>query len=324
MDRETAERVSRLHFKSRRIVEGLRSGPHKSPFFGSSVEFAEHKEYAPGDDLRHIDWKLYGKADRYYIKRYEEETNLIAYFLVDQSASMTYAGSQLANEKRPWWRRALANSRRPKAELAEHIPDGSKLAYSTLLTASLAHLLLKQGDQVGLMTFGGGRREILIPRSQPSHLHAVMQTLITAPQPGRAHLEQALSDFAPRMKQRGVVFLISDMLEDLDPIFRALKGLRPHRHDIVLLHVLDPDELGFPFEEVSRFEDPEDRSLSLLTDPRDIRDAYLKELHGFLGDIRQRCIQSRIDYRLVDTSLSVSSTLSQFLAERAGRRRGRR
>lgn len=325
LDQATVERASRLAFHARRVVEGLRAGPHKSPLFGSSVEFAEHKEYTPGDDLRYIDWKLYGKADRWYIKRFEEETNLTCWLLVDQSASMTWAGGG-ATAGGSWWRRLIsgASAGGAPSELGPGVPDGSKLAWATLLAASISHLLTTQGDQVGLVTFGGGAPAVLAPRSQPSHLHAILRTLVNAPAAGEADLAKALGDFAPRLRQRGVVVVISDLLEDVDGVFQAMRALRPHRQDVVLFHVLDPDELTFPYKDVSRFVDPEDPSRQLLTDPKEIREAYLEVFRAFLEDVRRRCLEAQVEYVLADTSVDVGPTLAAWLARRAAQDSGRR
>ena len=325
-DRDTITRVSRLSFRARRIIEGLRSGAHRSPYYGSSVEFAEHKEYTAGDDLRFIDWKLFGKSDRYYVKRFEEETNLVAWLLVDQSASMTYRSSGLPPLDIPWWQRLTRRVVRPPpspeqvSDFGPHVPPGSKLAQASLLAACLGYLLVEQGDQVGLSTFGGGGQVVIPPRARPGHVQALMTALVDAPQPGKADLDRALANFSPRLDQRGVVFVLSDLLEDSDRVFKAVKLLRTRRNDVILFHVLDNDELTFPFTDVARFQDPEDRSQELLTEPREIRDAYLEELHTWLGQVRQRCRELEVDYVLVNTSDSLEDVLREHLM---ARRRGR-
>jgi uncharacterized protein (DUF58 family) len=203
-------------------------------------------------------------------------------------------------------------------------PAQTKLDYATLLAASLAYLLIGQGDAVGLYTFGDGDARYLPPRTRPSHLHTLMGTLAGIAPNGEGQIARALADFAPRVSRRGLVVLISDLLEDPEEVLQTMKNLRTHRNDVVVLQVLHGDEVRFPYDEVSQFEDPEDRSRQLIADPREMRDGYLKELKEFLELVRRRCFEAQVDYMLMDTGTPVSRALANFLARRAAPRRGQR
>lgn len=319
-DRETLGRAEQLALRARRIVEGLRAGHHRSPFHGSSVEFAEHKEYAPGDPLKNMDWKLYGKSDKYYVKRYEEETNLQAWILLDTSASMGF-GRQSAKPQpiRSWWER-LRGMASPAAVSTEAAPL-TRMEYATLLAASLATLLVTQGDAVGLVTFGSEGSTLLPPRSRGTHLNTVMATLAQVESRGQGFIAQALRDFAPRVTRRSLVILISDLLEDTPDVMESLKGLRTRRNDVLLAQLLHDDELKFPYDDVSRFEDPENRDAFLIADPREIKDGYLQELQAWLEGIRQGSFEAQVEHRLINTQTPVMESLAALAADRQGGRR---
>ncbi len=330
-DRDTLAKVGRLTLRARRVVEGLRAGTHRSPLQGASVEFAEHKEYTPGDDLRHIDWKLLGRLDKYYIKRFEEETNLVAYLVLDTSASMGFRG--LDGPRAPWWTRMGRRFRSAGPGMAGTV-DGSdrdrnegrgesKHDHAVLLAAALAYLLMGQGDAVGVSTFGGGDSRFVPPRAHRSHLNVVMEVLSSIHPAGRGGIAEALAEFAPRVTRRSLVVLISDLLEEPEAILETMKTLRTRRNDVVVFHLLHPDELTFPYDDVSRFVDPEESDGGLVVDPREIREGYLQELDGFLSTIRQRLLESRVDYNLIDTGRPVADALATFLAGRL-REGGRR
>lgn len=319
-DRETLGRAEQLALKSRRIVEGLRAGHHRSPFHGSSVEFAEHKEYAPGDPLKNMDWKLFGKSDKYYVKRYEEETNLQAWILLDTSASMGFGRQEVP--KLPlssWWER-LRGIKPSVAPEEERLPS-TRLEYATLLAASLATLLVTQGDAVGLVTFGSEGSTLLPPRSRGTHLSTLMATLSQTESRGQGFIAQALRDFAPRVTRRSMVILISDLLEDTPEVLESLKGLRTRRNDVLLAQLLHKDELEFPYDDVSRFEDPEDRASFLIADPREMKDGYLKELQAWLELIRQGSFEAQVEHRLINTQTPVVEALAALSADRQGGRR---
>ncbi len=333
-DRDTLAKVGRLTLRARRVVEGVRAGTHRSPLQGASVEFAEHKEYTPGDDLRHIDWKLLGRLDKYYIKRFEEETNLQAHILLDTSASMAYGG--LDPGAPSWWRR-LGRRRSPgratrhtdsaaRGTTATARPeDGSttKHDHAVLLAASLAYLLMAQGDAVGVNTFGGGDTRFVPPRTRKGHLGVVMEVLAGIHPAGTGGIATALAAFAPRVTRRSLIVLISDLLEAPEDILETMKTLRTRRNDVVIFHVLHPDELSFPYDDVSRFVDPEAGGAGIVIDPREIREGYVQELGRFLDLVRNRCLEARVDYNLVDTSRPVAGALATFLAGRSKEGGGR-
>lgn len=285
LDPEALERVAALELRARRIVEGLIAGRHRSPFHGQSVEFAQHREYAAGDDPRHIDWSVWAKSDRFYIKQFEEETNLRATLLVDASESMAYGAPV------------------------------SKYDYAAGLTAALAYLLLRQSDAVGLVTFDSEPRTRLPRRSQESHLRAILHALGTR-RPGRkTDLGRVLKEVALADRHRGLVVLVSDLFGDAESIERGLGLLRKQRHDVIVFHVLHDDEVDFPFEGSTRFEGLELPD-QVLCDPRALRDAYRDALEGFRADWRRRSGGLGIDYRFVRVSEPMGSVLAALLDER--------
>lgn len=317
LDSATLAQVEQLSLRARRIVEGLRSGLHRSPFHGASVEFAEHKEYAPGDPLRFVDWKLFGKSDKYYVKRFEEETNLLAWILLDVSASMGYGRTAAAGSS--WWQRLRARGTSSSPGVASDGPGGAeirKLDHAVLLAASLSMLLLNQGDAVGLYTFGQGADVLLPPRARASHLQALLTQLVGARSAGSGLVSAALETFAPRVQRRSLIILISDLLEDPDRVLTTMKRLRTLRNDVLILQVLHEDELTFPYEDVSLFEDPEDPVQTLIADPREVKEGYHRELEAFLTNIRRRCAEAQVEHRLIRTGMSIPSALGELLASR--------
>lgn len=278
-------RVSHLELRAREIVEGLISGRHRSPFRGQSVEFAQHREYAAGDDPRDIDWNVWAKSDRLYIKQYEEETNLRTTLLLDASESMSYGDSP------------------------------SKYDYACSLAASLAYLLLRQSDAVGFMTFDQDVRAQLPRRNQLSHLRAILHAMVARRQGKKTDLELILRKTSERETNRGMVLLVSDLLADRQSVFRGLRLLRQRRHDVIVFHVLHDDEMNFLFEGSTRFENLEGPEF-LVCDPRSLRDEYLRALEAYLGELRRLSGEIGIDYRLVRTSDSIGAVLASVLHER--------
>jgi len=283
--------LSDLKVRARVVVEGALAGLHRSPHHGASVEFAEHKEYAPGDEVRRIDWKAYGKFDKYYVKRYEEETELRAYLVVDCSASMGYAGVGV-----------------------------SKLAYATTLAASLAYLLLRQQDQAGLLAFADAPRGYIPPRGRPSHLTDLTDALAALAPGGKTDLGRAVAYVSDVARRRSLILLFSDLLETGYQAVHLLRGLQARRHDVVLFHLLDRDELTLPFDGPTLFEGMED-DRTLLADPSSVRRAYLAEIARFTDGCRRSCAEGDVEYHLVDTARAPSEVLLDFLR---GRARGRR
>lgn len=283
LDPVALARLKNLELRARSVVEGALSGMHRSPHHGSSVEFAEHKEYSAGDEIKHIDWKAYGKFDKYYVKRFEEETELRAYLLLDCSASMGYRGGGV-----------------------------SKLDYARMLTASLAYLLLKQQDQVGMVAFGERLRGYLPPRSRSGHLNDLLTALDGIEPQGRTDLPRALAYLSEVVQRRALIVLFSDLLGTNEEVRHLLRGLRARKHDVVVFHLLDKDELTLPFEGTTIFESMEDEQ-KLLADPGDVRKAYLAELARFIESYRTTLREGDVEYHLVDTSDAPSDVLVRFL-----------
>jgi uncharacterized protein (DUF58 family) len=283
---ETIAHISRLDLRARHVVEGFISGMHRSPFFGHSVEFVQHREYVPGDDLRHLDWKVWSKTDRYYIKQYEEDTNLRSTLVVDVSESMHYGRGPL-----------------------------NKYEYACTIAACLGYLLLRQQDSVGLITFDADIRQVVPARSQQTHIDALVKAMDVSRPREKTDLEKILRRVAETVSSRGMIILVSDLLADREPFFRGLEMLCHRRHDVLVFHVLDDDELTFPFAGSTRFEGMEELP-QLLCDPRALRDGYLEALEEYLVEVRRGCVSKTIDYSLIRTGDSLDAVLSKFLHHR--------
>jgi uncharacterized protein (DUF58 family) len=299
LDPKFLARISRLEVKARLIVEGFISGLHRSPYHGFSVEFAEHREYVPGDDIRHIDWKVFGRSDRFYIKQYEEETNLKAYILLDVSQSMAYPH---------------APGEEPEAGRI------SKFEYGTFVAAGLSYLLLRQQDAVGLALFDDHVRSLVNPSSNPSHLQALLGEIDGSTLREKTNVGSIFHEFADRIKKKGLILVISDLFDDIEHVKRGLKHLRYKGHEVIVFHILDGDELSFPFQRMTLFEGLEGMP-ELLANPQSLRDAYLEELNKFLGEVRKVCRDMRIDYVQLGTHDLLDVALSAYLAKRAGTQR---
>ncbi len=284
---ELLQKLGDLELVAREVVEGLRAGSHRSPLKGFSTEFAHHRQYAPGDAIRDIDWRVYGRTDRYYTKLYEAETNFDCYLLVDASSSMTYGSGKV-----------------------------NKLEYAKFLAASLAYLVLKQRDSVGLSVFDSEVRAYLPPRSAMGIILQIDRLLRDSTPTPKTAIAKQLHDIALLMKRRGVVVLISDLLADADDILAGLDHLRFDGHNVIVLHTLDPYELEFPFKGTWRFEGLEQEP-SLTTQPERIRDDYLASINIYLEALRAGCVGSHIDYTVVNTSRPLDAVLSEFFFNRA-------
>ena len=295
LDPSALAKIHRLELLARGVVEGFVSGRHRSPYRGFSVEFAEHREYVPGDDIRDLDWKVYGKSDRYYVKQYIEETNLRATIILDASGSMSYTGDAAAAH----------NGRRL-----------SKFDYARFLAATLVHLLIHQQDAVGLVTFDKGVRRYLPSRSRATHLRVLLQELHTTEPGEETSLAPVLHDIAERVHRRGLVILISDLFDQPEQILQALHHFRFRKHEVIVMHVLAEEELSFPFERWSLFKDLEVPLQQLELDPRAIRAAYLDEFRRFLSTIEKGCGTMRIDYVPFSTKQDFDMALAGYLAHR--------
>ncbi len=284
---EAIARIARLELRARAVVEGVLAGLHKSPYKGQSVEFLQHREYVRGDDLRRVDWKVWGRQDRLYVKEFEEETNLRLALLVDGSASMDYRSGPL-----------------------------SKYDYAATLAASLAWLALSHGDAAGCAVFDDKVRASVPARTKRSHLASVVEVLET-PRGGRpTAFLPVLRGLAETLPRRGLVVVVSDLLGDREGVFQGLQLLRKRGHDIVLLHVMDDDELDFPFEGPTKFEGLEIPD-HLACNPRALREGYLAAVGEFLAEARRRAASAACDYSLIRTGEPVDAALVKFLSRRA-------
>ena len=279
---EILQSLGDLELVAREVVEGLRVGSHRSPLRGFSTEFAHHRQYAPGDSIRDLDWRVYGRTDRYYTKLYEAETNFDCHILVDASASMTYSSAKV-----------------------------SKLEYAKFLAASLAYLVLKQRDSVGLSVFDSEVRAYLPPRSAMGIILEIDRLLRDIKPVPRTSIAKQLHDIALLMKRRSFVILISDLFADVADIQAGLDHLRFDGHNVVVFHTLDPYEIEFPFKGTWRFEGLEEE-LPLTTQPERIRQDYLASLHTYLDALRAGCVASHVDYTTVDTSRPLDAVLNEF------------
>ncbi len=288
---QTLAKLHGLEVRARSIVEGYVAGVHRSPYHGFSIEFAEHREYSPGDDLRYVDWKVFGKTDKFYLKQYEEETNLVSYLLVDTSESMRYqsAGAPM-----------------------------SKLEYAQCVAASLAYLILQQQDSVGMVTFDSEIRSLVRPSGNPSHLKQLLHVMETTVAERKTQTGPIFHELAERLKRRGLVIILSDLFDDVPSMLAGLKHLRHRRHDVVVFHVLDPAELEFPFRQTTLFRGMEQMP-DVLTDPQALRRAYLDEFHKFQQSVNRGCRAQYIDYVLLRTDQSLEIALSSYLALRMHR-----
>jgi uncharacterized protein (DUF58 family) len=283
-------RLSGLQLLAKQVVEGFASGLHRSPHKGFSVEFREHRPYVPGDDLRTIDWKLFGKTDRLYIREYEEETNVRCTLLVDCSGSMNYRGSR---------------------------SDGlSKHDYAVRTAACLSWLMLQQQDSVGLVTFDTAIRRYIPPRARPGHLKHIM-TELAAQKPGaETSLADVFHQIASRIQRRGLVMILSDLFGDVDHLMKALAHFRHARHEVIIFQIWDPDELDFPFRQWTQFTSLENSAQKHLVDPAQLRKAYLQKLQEYRDQLSRGCSRNRITLVPLVTSQPTADALAAWLAIR--------
>ena len=286
LDPAVLARLGTLELKARTVVEGFLSGLHRSPFKGFSVEFAEYRQYMPGDDLSSIDWKVYARSDRYYVKKFEEETNLNCYLLLDVSASMGY-GSQ----------------------------GVTKLEYGSMLAASLAYLMQRQRDAVGLTTFDDAILTMMPPSARPSHVRSLLVTLDRLALGERTDVAKPLHQLADGIAKRGLVILISDLIDEPEHVIEGLRHFRFRGTDVVVFHVMDPAELTFPFTRASRFRDLEGGD-ELMAVPSVVREQYLGEVNGAIDRYRRELGGAGIDYRLLNTSEPLEFALMSYLSTR--------
>lgn len=291
LNAQTLAKLAGVKLRARAVVEGVLSGLHKSPHQGQSVEFAEHKEYAPGDELRHLDWKAFGKFDKYYIKRFEHETNLRAVMVVDGSASMAYGSGPL-----------------------------SKLEVAKTLAGALAYLLVRQQDAAGLAVATGQGFSDLPARSAAGHLTTLLEALEQLAPKGTTDLFGAAEHLAEKVTRRSLIVVFSDLFDDRPEALKRILQLRARKNDVAVFQLIDPAELEFPFDDPTLFLSMEDER-KIEVNPREIRESYLEELGAFLTQTRSACAEADVDYELVRTDESLDAVLIRFLARRQGRRR---
>jgi len=283
---DIVSRLSGLEIKARLVVEGFIAGLHRSPYHGFSVEFAEHRQYMPGDPIRNIDWKVYSRTDRFFVKEFEEETNLKAYLLLDISGSMGY-----------------------------HSNGISKLEYGSYLCAALSYLMLQQRDSVGLVTFDRKIQKYIPPKSAATHLHVLLSQLDKIQPSQTTNVSSALHEMAERIKRRGLIILISDLFDYPEKIMSGLKHFRHRKHEVIVFHILDPRERDFSFPQEAIFKDIETQE-EILTSPWQIQKDYQARLQEWIEKYRLESRESLIDYVLLDTSVPFDEALFAYLSKR--------
>jgi uncharacterized protein (DUF58 family) len=287
---EVIRQVARLDLRAKFIVEGFLQGLHASPFQGFSVEFSEHRRYVPGDDLKDLDWSVYAKTDKYYLKKFEAETNMTGYLVMDLSASMAYTYRQ----------------------------ELTKFEYGICLAAALGYLMIHQQDPVGLVTFDTHVRTCLPPRSKRTQLGNILAVLANLKPAGKTDVAGSIHQLAAMIRSKSLIMLFSDLLADPEPILQSLHHLRHRGHEIILFHILDEAEVHFPFEGVVEFEDVED-ARRLTVDARGMKPDYLRSLHEFREHYRSECARANMDYVAIDTSVNFDKALMEYLLQRRRR-----
>lgn len=293
LDPKVLAKITRLDLQARLVVEGFISGLHRSPFHGFSVEFASHREYVPGDDVKHIDWKVHAKTDRYYIKQYEEETNLKATFLLDASESMHYGhNGGMARE------------------------GMNKYSYAAAAAAALAFLLLQQQDAVGLAVFDETLTSYLPASANPNQIKTLVHAMDVVEPKAKTSIEPICHQLAEKIPRRGLVCLVSDLFTDADSLLRGLQHFRHYDHEVMVMHIMDADELTFPFQGNTQFIGLEQTG-RLVVEPRSLREGYLAAVQEFCRDVKRKCVANRIEYKLISTADHLDAALLAFLAARA-------
>lgn len=289
LDPRTLQKISKMELVASQLMDGYVQGMHRSPHIGFALDFAQHRQYVPGDDIKRIDWRAFAKSERFYIKQYEVSTNLRAHIVLDASGSMAYRGQNDVM---------------------------SKFRYGQYLAACLSYLVLHQQDSAGLITFDNKIREFIPPRSAPSHLMRLLQTLDSTKAERESAIAPLLHEVAERISLRGMVLVISDLFDEAPPLIEALHHLRHKRHEVILLHVMAHDELEFPFRKWSQFENLEDSAERLRLDPALMRTIYLENVAKHLRAVREACNKLNVSHVLLDTSRTFDDALMVYLAQR--------
>ena len=297
IDRRAVGKISRLQLRARLAVEGYYSGIHKSPYHGFNVEFAEYREYAPGDDPRYLDWRVLARSDRFFVKQFEAETNLNCYLLVDSSGSMDFARKGSKGD------------------------GGTRLDYGASLAAAIALLMLRQGDQVGLVTFDTAVRAFIPPRGNARHFSAIREALEGVKAGGDTRIASVLHEIAERVRRRSLVVLISDLFDNAEEVLRGLQHFRHRRHEVIVLHLLDDAEIAFPFDRVTLFEGME-RGEEVVVDPRVVAEGYRASVADYLEGLKRGCAEKTIDYQRMLLSEPFDRALTAYLGWRKYRSSG--
>ncbi len=280
-------KLGNMDLVARCAVEGFFAGLHPSPFHGFSVEYSDHREYQPGDELKFVDWKMFGRSDKLYIKQFHQETNLTAYILIDSSRSMTFASERSI----------------------------SKLDFASFLAAALSYLMLGQSDSVGLVLFAEKILKLIPPRSRRTHLNLILTALQHNKPAGQTRLADVLHTVADNTTRRGLIILISDLLDDVDDVYKGLAHLKYLNHDVIVFHTLDHQEINLEYEGLIQFEDLESKS-TIKTFPQSVARAYRERVADFIDDVEKTTGKSGIDYCLLDTSKPLDKALIAYLAKR--------
>jgi len=280
-------RVGNLELVAKQVVEGFLTGRHRSPYHGFSVEYLDHRAYTPGDDPRTLDWKILARSDKYQVKLFEDETNLRAYILLDCSESMAFRSGEL-----------------------------DKLSYGCYLAAALAYLLLRQNDAVGLLLFDTHVRQYIPPRAHPSQFRRILQTLEDARPGGETDVGAVLHEAAERTKRRGLIILVSDLIDEEAKIASGLQHFRHNRHEVLVFHTMDEAELRFPYDRLSQFTDMEGGG-RIVANPNRLRRRYLERIRAFVDTLKSSCFERRISYNLANTSEPYDRFLAAYLDKRA-------
>jgi uncharacterized protein (DUF58 family) len=293
LDPRTLAKISSLDLRARLIVEGLTSGMHRSPYQGISVEFAQHRQYVQGDDIRHVDWKVLAKTDKIYLKQYLEETNLHLICVVDASESMGY-GTVAGDDNTTW----------------------TKYDHATAISAALSYLTIQQQDSVGLAIFDQTLSRYFKPSNSPGQWKIITQELQQVPRWNKTNTGKILGQLAEKLTHRSLIVILSDFFDDLEGLKKGLRHLRYKKHEMMVFQILDPTEIEFPFDDVTMFKGLEEAG-QLLTEPRSLREAYLEQLKTFTEELQKMCRGMRIDFTRMNTSEALDVSLSTFLATRA-------
>ena len=284
----TISKLNSLELKARMVVEGFMVGLHKSPYHGFSVEFSQHRPYMQGDDLKNVDWKVFGKTERYFIKQYEEETNLKSHIILDTSRSMEYKSGD----------------------------NISKLNYSVILAAALTYLMIKQQDAVGLALYSEKINKLLPPKSSRTYLQEILKQLSSVTAADKTNTASSLSEIAQKIKRRGLVIIISDFFDDVETVIKSLKSFSYKKNEVIVFQILDPVERSFSFGKDAIFKDMETLE-EMTTQPFQIQKAYKEAMEEFTGRIKRECLNANFDYNLIDTSMPFDTALYTYIQKRS-------